>query len=251
MGFKRLFFDIETSYCEGWFWRASFKTSIGHHQILKQSKIICICWKWQGSKKVHYLKWDENQNDKAMCKAFKDVLLDADEVVGHNGDKFDLKWLRTRFLYHGVTSLPKIKSLDTLKFARSQFSFPSNRLDAIGEYLGVGRKIDTGGIELWHDIIQKKKASAMKKMVDYCKQDVVLLEKVFQKLEGYNTPKTNVAVFAGGDKADCKYCASDNTRIKDRRISAAGNVSVVMECNDCKKYYTISLKAYNDSRAIK
>lgn len=245
MGFKRLFFDIETSYCTGWFWRPSFKTSISYDQILNNSAIICICYKWQGSDKIHSLKWDKG-NDKQMIKKFVDVLLDADEIVGHNSDKFDLKWVRTRCLISGVKSLPDFKSIDTLKISRQKFNFPSNRLDAIGKYLGFGGKKDTGGIQLWHDIIQKNSSKAMSEMVSYCKRDVELLEKVFLKLEGYSKPKTHIGVYSGGDKADCKYCGGANVRIKDRSISASGTVSVRMKCNDCDKTYMIPLKVFND-----
>lgn len=245
MGFRRLFFDIETSYFEGWFWNPSFKTKIGFEQILKPSAIICICYKWQGSDKVHYLKWDKG-NDKQMINKFVEVLEEADEIIGHNSDKFDLKWIRTRCLLYGHKSIPQLKSIDTLKISRSQFKFPSNRLNDIGIYLGVGKKVETGGIQLWHDVIQKNSSKAMSKMIEYCKGDVILLEKIFLKLEGYSKPKTHVGVQSNGNKCDCPYCASDKTRLKDRAISASGSVSVRMSCNDCHKYFTVSLKAYNN-----
>lgn len=246
MGFKRLFFDIETSYCEGWFWRPQFKTNITYDQVLKESKIICICYKWEGSDKIYSLKWDKGC-DKELIKKFIEVLLEADEVCGHNSDKFDLKWVRTRCLVHGTKSLPEFKSIDTLKISRQKFNFPSNRLDAIGKYLGFGGKKDTGGIQLWHDIIQKNSARAMKEMVDYCKRDVELLEKVYLKLEGYAKPKTHIGRFMGEDSCSCPQCGNIDTRIKDRKISATGTVSVIMHCfKGCKKYFNVSLKTYNN-----
>ena len=245
MGFKRLFFDIETSYCTGWFWRPSFKTSISYDQVLNNSAIICICYKWQGSDKIHSLKWDKG-NDKEMIKKFVDVLLDADEVVGHNSDKFDLKWVRTRCLISGVKSLPDFKSIDTLKISRSKFNFPSNRLDAIGKYLGFGGKKETGGIQLWHDIIQRNSTKAMSQMIDYCKRDVELLEKVFLKLEGYSKPKTHIGSFAGNDSCSCPYCASETTYMDSRTVSASGVIKVRMVCKDCNKHFTTSLRAYNN-----
>jgi DNA polymerase elongation subunit (family B) len=241
MGFKRLFFDIETSYCTGWFWRPSFKTSISYDQVLNNSAIICICYKWQGSNKIHSLKWDKG-NDKEMIKKFIDVLLDADEVVGHNSDKFDLKWVRTRCLMAGVNSLPDFKSIDTLKISRSKFNFPSNRLDAIGKYLGFGGKKDTGGIQLWHDIIQRNSTKAMGQMIDYCKRDVDLLEKVFLKLEGYSKHKTHL----GDNGADCPYCASERTGLNNRVVGATGQIKCRMVCHECKKYFSISLRAFNN-----
>jgi DNA polymerase elongation subunit (family B) len=245
MGFKRLFFDIETSYMIGWFWQPSFKTSIGYEQVIKDSAIICICYKWQGSDKVHHLTWDKGDDTTMMDKFYK-VIEDADEVVTHNGDKFDIKWIRTRFLLHGYSSMPELKSIDTLKISRSKFKFQSNRLDAIGKQLGFGGKKDTGGIQLWHDIIQRNSRKAMNDMVAYCKRDVELLEKVFLKLEGFAKPKTHLAVFSGGDKADCPYCGSEHIGIKERTVSSAGQIKCRMYCFDCVKTYTIPIKVYNE-----
>jgi len=245
MPFKRLYFDIETSYCTGWFWRPSFKTSISYDQVLKESAIICICYKWQGSDKVYHLTWDKGC-DKSMMDKFYSVIEQADEVVTHNGDNFDIKWIRTRFLLHGYKSMPDLKSIDTLNISRQKFRFDSNRLDAIGKILGFGGKKDTGGIQLWHDIIQKNSKKAMMDMVAYCKRDVELLEKVFLKLEGFNKPKTNISVFSGGDKAECPYCASGNIKIKDRVVGVTGTIKIRMKCKGCEKHYLIPLKVYND-----
>lgn len=244
MAFKRLFFDIETSYCQGWFWRPSFKTSIDYSQIIKHSAIICICYKWQGQTQTQSLKWEKG-NDEAMMKAFYKVLSEADEIVGHNSDKFDLKWVRTRFLLHGYKSVPEFKSIDTLKISRSKFNFPSNRLDAIGKYLGFGGKKETGGIELWHEIIQNNSTSAMKKMIDYCKRDVELLEKVFLKLEGYSKHKSHLGAMFNDEKCDCPYCASDKTVYVKSKYSAAGTESVQLQCRDCHKYFTTAMRAYH------
>lgn len=240
---KRLFFDIETSYCEGWFWRPQFKTNITYDQVLKDNAIICICYKWEGTNKTYHLEWDKG-SDKAMIKKFYDVLLLADEVVGHNGDNFDMKWVRTRCLLHGVKSMPEIKTIDTLKIARSKFKFKSNRLDNIGKELGFGGKKDTGGIELWHDIIQRNSKSSMKKMVDYCKRDVELLEKIYVKLSGFANPKTNVAVLNEGHKWDCPNCGHDKIQVRANIVSYGGGLKKRCSCGKCHKWFTISGSTY-------
>lgn len=250
MGFKRLFFDIETSYNQGWFWWTSRKTSIDYTQIIKPAQIICICYKWQGSNKVYSLKWDKGE-DKQIVLKFLDILLDADEAVGHNGDNFDIKWIKTRFLIHGIKSIPEIKTIDTLKISRQKFKFQSNRLDAIGKILGFGGKKDTGGIDLWHGIIQKNSKKCMDKMIAYCKRDVELLEKVFLKLEGYAKPKTHMGISENSkpDKCDCPYCASKITYLNRHMIKASGSTYVVLKCQSCGKYFSVSTKAYKDRTA--
>jgi len=127
-GFKRLFYDIETSPNIGFFWQAGYKLNIPPENIIKERAIICICWKWEGQKVVHSVEWQEGC-DIAALSAFMAVALEADEIVGHNGDNFDEKWIRTRCLIHGIICPPKFTSLDTLKKARTQFRFNSNKLD--------------------------------------------------------------------------------------------------------------------------
>ena len=250
MGFKRLFFDIETSYMEvSKIWRCG-EQYIRPDQIRKHSAIICICWKFEGSEKIHSLRWDKGC-DKKMIHKFVDIINDCDEVIGHNGDNFDIKWIRTRALFHGIMSMPEIKSIDTLKISRSKLKLPSNKLDEIAKFFGIGKKLEHRGMPMWEDIIERNCRKSMKEMVDYCKVDVEVLASVFKLLEGYSKPKTNMGAFAGGDKADCHFCASENNIMSNRRVSAAGITRVTMQCNDCHKYYTISLKAFNDSRAIK
>ncbi len=114
--FKRLFFDIETSYNKVASWNIGQKISLGPDNILKERAIICICWKWADEKEVHSLEWNKGE-DKQMLKAFMDVLNEADEVIGHNGDAYDIKWIRTRCAYHGIPMFPKYTTLDTLKKA--------------------------------------------------------------------------------------------------------------------------------------
>lgn len=87
-GFKRLFFDIETSYEVGKFWRPSFKAVIRHTDVFIESAIICISYKWEGQKKVHTFSWNDGC-DKELVQKFIEIAETADEIVGHNSDNFD------------------------------------------------------------------------------------------------------------------------------------------------------------------
>jgi len=138
---KRLFFDIETSPNVVLSWRTGYNLTITPYDILQERAIICICWKWEGEEQVHALTWDKKQNDKSMLKAFIKEVNKADEIIGHNSDRFDIKWLRTRCVYHSVGMFPTYQTLDTLKMAKSGFNFNSNKLDYIAQYLGVCKKL--------------------------------------------------------------------------------------------------------------
>jgi DNA polymerase elongation subunit (family B) len=240
---KRLFFDIETSYYlvpTFQFW----KVNINPDNILREKKIICIAYKWQYEDKVHVLKWDENQDDTKLIKDFIQVIKDADELIAHNGDKFDIKELRTRAILTGNLMFPIYRTLDTLKKSRQYFRFPSNKLDYLGKVLNVGRKLDHEGMKLWIDICEHKNKASLKKMIEYCVQDVAVLEDVYFALSPYIYHNTNMAVLKGGEKWHCPECASQNVQLSHTDATAMGYIKRHMKCNSCRKFYKISNRSY-------
>lgn len=240
---KRLFFDIETSPNIGMFWTAGYKLNIGHENIIKERAIICICYKWEGDEKIYSLTWNNNQDDKKMLEKFILIANEADELVGHNGDKYDLAWIRTRCLFHGIPMFPNYVTIDTLKQARSKFRFNSNKLDYIGKFLGLGEKIHTS-FDLWKNIVLHKDKQALENMVIYCKGDVELLEKIYNKMSSYFPHKTHLGVLEEKGKASCPECASTNMAFSKKRISALGTFRIQLQCKDCGKYHTVSNTTY-------
>lgn len=185
---RKLFFDIEVSPNIVSTWRIGNKISIHHDSIIQERAVICICYKWSDEDEVHSLKWEDG-DDKEMLKKFSKILYEADEIVTQNGDNFDVKWLRTRCIYHRIQMPKKFNSIDTLKMARAGFKFNSNKLDYMGKFLKLGEKIHTEP-DLWTKIVMKKCKQSMIKMIDYCKQDVLLLERVYNELQDF-TPMKN------------------------------------------------------------
>lgn len=241
--FKRLFFDIETSYNVIASWRIGYNLTADADSILKERAIICICYKYEGDNKVYSLKWDKGC-DKKMLIEFAKIMNEADEVIGHNSDKFDIKWVRTRCIKHGIPLIPDFKSLDTLKLSKKGFYFNSNKLNYIGQFLNVGKKLPTGGFELWKQVVEHNNQKALKTMVDYCCQDVKLLEAVYDKLSPYIQGKTHRAIAEGKTACNCPECTSARTISNGVRISASGIKSRRLQCLDCGRYFQISETVY-------
>ena len=241
---KRLFFDIETSPNVVFSWRTGYNLNIGHDNIINERAIICISYKWEGEDVVNTLVWDKNQCDKKLLEKFVTIANEADELVAHNGDRYDIRWLRTRCLYHRIPAFPTYKSLDTLKKAKSRFSFNSNKLDYIAKFLGLGGKMDTGGFTLWTDIVLHKSKEALKKMVEYCERDVVLLEDVYRTLSPYIEHNTHMGVLNGGEKHSCPECGADESVLVKTIVTKAGTVQRLMHCPICDKVYKISNRDY-------
>ncbi len=253
-GFKRLFYDIETSYEVGRFWRPSFKAVIRHTDVFIESAIICISYKWETQKEVKTLRWDAG-NDKELVKKFIELALTADEIIGHNGDNFDEKIIRTRALFHGLSCPPKFPSLDTLKKARKHFRMDSNTLQYISKRLtGAGK--DKMEYNDW-DLICKPLIGkhfgfkitlpdsynvAMDKMVKYCELDVFKLEQVFHQIQPYIDHNHHAGALDGFGRWSCGKCGNDSPTYQKKYITKTGTIKHRLKCGSiiCASYYTVS-----------
>lgn len=238
---KRLFWDIETSPNIGYFWRCGYKINIGHDNIIKERAVICVCYKWEGKKKVYSLRW-KNGDDKAMLKKFLSIAKEADELVAHNGNRFDMPWFQGRCLKHGLEPYPLFKTVDTLSISRRKFNLNSHRLDYLAKFLFDEGKIKTD-FDLWKDVCDGVK-KALDKMVRYCKRDVVLLEKVWNRLKDYCKPATHVGSYLTRTRWSCAYCGSKRVKRNKVVTTAAGLLRHGMLCVKCGKYYSIPNNVY-------
>lgn len=213
-GLKILLFDIETSPTLGYTW------GIWEQNVIETKEnwyVLSFAAKWYGKKEITVRGLNDYKgykkamsDDRALLEDLHDMMADADVLVAHNGDAFDIKKVNARFAIHRMKPPEPYKSIDTLKIARRHFKFDSNKLDAVGQVLGVGRKMPHTGKHLWLGCMAGDKA-AWKKMKAYNKQDVVLLEKVFQQLLPWATSITNFA-YLTREVGCCPRCLSKNIR---------------------------------------
>ena len=185
--------------------------------------------------------------EKEMLKAFIKIMGEADEIIAHNGDRFDIPFLRTRCIANGVLMFPHYRSLDTLKKARNWFLFASNRLDYIGKFLGIGGKDDFEGrnkMTIWKGIYENGNEDLLNDMTKYCERDVAVLEDAFFIISPFVNHNNNFAVLTGGEKWHCPDCASNDVKMHRTYSTPMGVIRREMKCNNCKKQYKISNKTY-------
>ena len=242
---SRLFFDIETSTNIGLFWQAGYKLNIPPSNIIQERAIICVAYKWGGKRKVEHLVWDEDQCDKLLLERFIPTMQSADEIVTHNGDRFDTPWIRTRCAKHGIPMAPDFVSIDTLKAARSKFKFNSNKLDYVAGYLELGSKRPET-YQLWKSVVIDKDEVALQEMISYCRKDVVLLELVYNRLNQYLPAKASRADCI----SSCPECSSDNVQIQKHRVTAQGYKKIQFQCQDCGKYHTVATSRFDKERKL-
>jgi DNA polymerase elongation subunit (family B) len=244
---KVLLYDIETSYNIVSTWRAGYNITIPHYSIIKERAIICVSYKWLGEDQVYTLTWDKDQNDKFLLEQFIEVMNEADILVAHNGDRFDLKWLRTRALFHGLEMLPNYVTVDTLWLAKKHFYFNSNKLDYVSKFLGFEGKINTDS-GLWDKVILDNDIEALNQMVEYCEMDVVQLEKVYNKLKVFDKSKQHAGVLAGDTKASSPITGSKDLEWVKTITTNAGTKKHIIRDKSVNRLFEMSdvnWKKYN------
>lgn len=198
--------------------------------------MLSFGYKWLGERKVHthalpdFRGYKSNkENDRHLLHKLWEVLDAADIVVAHNGDRFDIRKTNARFIAHGLTPPSPYKTLDTLKLARRHFKFDSNKLDELGKYLGVGRKLPHTGKHLWLGCMRGDlKSWAM--MRRYNAHDVELLERVYLRLRPWATSHPQLTHYSRAEA--CPTCESGNIQYRGFTFSRTGSRQRV-RCLDC------------------
>lgn len=253
---KRLFYDIETSFCKGHFWRPGYNQRITPEQITEHAKIISAHFKWQHKDEVRHVHWGlEEQCDKKVVQALIKEMDKADEIVTHNGKKFDTPWVRSRAVFHNIPMRPDYNQIDTYKIAKSYLSLPSYRLKDICDYYGLTAKVDPGGLQTWQNVVFNKDPEAFEHLLYYGDGDIYSLEDVFRKLRPYVKPNMHyhsdhVQIGAGkyaAGKFFCPECGTLGRHRKEYR-TAAGTIRHYMTCKDseCGTSYRVSNKSFQD-----
>ena len=215
---KILLYDLETSLETAAIFALKDNDWIDPSNLLTERYVICASWKWLGEGEVHSVsvlddvkRYAANpHDDRHVVETLHAIMQTADVIIAHNGDGFDKRYLDTRSLQLGLDPLPPITSIDTYKIAKQKFLFNSNSLNYIAKYLGLGEKIQTSK-GLWLRVLNGD-AKAIVDMEIYNRQDVVLLEAVFNRLRPYCPAHVNRELFGVADGLACPRCGSTNVQ---------------------------------------
>ncbi len=175
---KLLMIDIETTPALVHVW-SLFNQNISVDQVVKPTSVLCFAAKWYGDDKVmfHAAVHQDGPAFKAMIKAAHKLLSEADAVCHFNGTTFDIPRLNTEFLKLGMAPPPPIPQIDLKKVVMTKFAMTSSKLAFVGPFLQIGAKVSHEGWPLWTGCMDGDTAS-WRKMEEYNRQDVVLLEKL-------------------------------------------------------------------------
>lgn len=216
--------DIETAPHMAAVW-GLWGQNVSLNHLIKPGYTLCWAAKWLGEKEVMFDSILSGH--KTMVRRIHRLLSEADAVCHYNGTKFDIPTLNKEFLLSGLAPPTPAKQIDLLKTARSRFRLASNKLDFVAQALGEGRKEQHKGFELWLECMAKNQ-EAWATMEKYNKQDVVLLERVYNRLLPWIKGHPNLAI----EGHCCPHCGGDRFQRRGYSHSQTRRYAR-MQCRDC------------------
>jgi hypothetical protein len=182
--------------------------------------------KWAGERGVTVLtEWEHGYE--GMLRRTRDMLNEADGVVGFNHANFDMKKLDGQFALLGLDPPQPPTNIDIFKTAR-QMGFPSSKLDYIAQAFGIGKKVKHPGMEMWRDVLSGC-PKARRRMTKYCAGDVRLTEEVYYRLRPYikNHPRLR-----GRQGDTCPNCGVGTLTSQGEKASRYF-ITQSLKCNHC------------------
>jgi DNA polymerase elongation subunit (family B) len=226
---KVLLLDIETAPNVAHVW-GLFDQNVGINQIQAAGYTLSWAAKWLGEKEVMFDSVYQT-SPKRMIRRIHKLVSEADVVIHYNGTKFDMPTLNKEFILQELPPPAPYKQIDLLRTARSQFRFPSNKLDYIAKALGLGTKVKHVGHDLWTQCMARD-PEAWAKMEAYNRHDVVLLEKLYYRLRPWIRSHPSFGAYDDTDAPCCPSCGSFKLQRRGKARTIA-NVYVRLQCTDC------------------
>jgi len=229
---KILLFDCETTPLLGFFW-GLYDQNIPYDRVIQDWHLLCWSAKWLFSPEIMSDKLTPSEaikhDDERIARSMWKLLNEADVIIAHNGNKFDIKKLNSRFIKYGMVPPDHYQSVDTLLIARSGFGFTSNKMDDLCAYFGLPRKVDTD-FSLWIKCFNGDKES-LNYMSTYCENDTSILEELYLKLRPWIKGHPNLNLWSEETVSVCPNCGGS--------IEFTGNYYTPMNrydswrCDDC------------------
>ncbi len=243
---KVLFIDIETRLMKVYSF-GIWQQTIRPEQIIDDWNILSFSVSWLGEDKIHYfdLKNKDISKDKPLAKKIRDFMDQADILVAHNGDGFDIPRIMERILCYKIKRPTPFKTIDTKKLIKKHFGFTSNSLAYACKRLGIAQKLkhkEFPGLELWIALENKNKR-AWKEMEAYNRQDVVCLKALLMRIQPYcRIPALDVH--------DMKQCVCGSKVFRKNGKSIAG-ASIIQryQCTKCLAPYQTSSALPKEERS--
>lgn len=147
-------------------------------------------------------------NDKRIMESLWDLIDQADILVGHNIQGFDIQKMNSRFVVNGMMPPSSCQYIDTLYQSRRNFAFSRNDLDYLcGQFKLGERKADNGGMSRWMKCMLGDPES-LTEMEKYNRQDISASEELYLAMLPWMKGHPNLALYMENKADACHRCGS-------------------------------------------
>jgi uncharacterized protein len=240
---KILTLDIETTPNLAHVWQLWGQQNIGLNQLMESSELLCAAYKWHDNEKVEFAVgpgyYLELGSFGVSLKQLYEAICEADAVVTYNGKKFDIPRLNSAFIENGFDVPAPYQQIDLYQTVKRVFSWPSMKLDYVAGKLLGENKVKHEGHELWVKCMAGD-PEAWARMREYNMQDVVITEKLYDKLLPWIPNHPNVLLYTDDPSGiACTYCGSLSYQKRGPRQLATG-LYHQYRCNDCGAWFRLT-----------
>ncbi len=232
---KILLFDIENSYLKLASW-GIHKQHINKGQILQDWHLLSWSAMWLYDDVVFSdvltSKEAVNQNDKRITQSLWELFDDADILIGYNSNQHDIPKSQTRFLIHQLPEPRYFQSIDVYTTIANRFSMTSNSMDYVNYTLGLDRKREHEGLNLWTRCMAGEKL-ALDEMELYNRQDIVSLHSMYMRIRPWIRNHPNIGLYHNEEGCVCKYCGSQDLSWSENSSPINSGIYKSFRCNNC------------------
>jgi len=122
--------------------------------------------------------WPEKRSyDRELVEKCVGILQQCDIAYAHNGERFDMRWLRTVCLKYRI-EMPKLKLIDPAAIAWKKYQLGRNSLGAVANFLELPEQKMPVSEEVWRRALLDNSKGDWKTLRERCESDVRLLNAV-------------------------------------------------------------------------
>jgi DNA polymerase III epsilon subunit-like protein len=128
-------------------------------------------------------KSGKRSEDRELAEEVFNILNTCHVAYAHNGERFDMRWLRTVALKYEL-QMPRLKLIDPCQIAWKRYRLGRNSLESLADFLQLEQKKLHIPPDVWRWALMDNDDNAWALIIERCKSDVELLNAVASRVTG-------------------------------------------------------------------
>lgn len=168
--------------------------------------------------------------ERNLLRDISNRMLSVDVWLGHYAMYYDLPFINSRLLYHGLPILPpNFPQIDTWRISRNRLKLRNNRLNTIQDFLKLPSEKNAIKPEQWIRALGGHRPS-MAYIVEHNRRDVLVLEEAYERLKSLVLDHPNRGLVDG--RGGCTVCGSKKIQKRGTHITRTRKYQRY-QCQDC------------------